>query len=85
MERAGAEIATFSGEQMIWHAVADETGHVSMPEQYQGVRLIIRHPNAATEVNFAPGNLIILTQPAPPLVIRVVHREEKPSARRQLR
>jgi hypothetical protein len=75
---AGAEIATFSGERMVWHAVADETGQISMPEQYRGVRLIIRHRDAATDVTLAPGDIITLKQPAPPLVIRVVHRDETP-------
>jgi hypothetical protein len=73
---AGAEIATFSGERMVWHGVADETGHLSLPEQFEGVRLIVRHPHAATEVILAPGDRIPLTPPAPPLVIRVVHRDE---------
>ncbi|MEA2572289.1 MAG: hypothetical protein QOI24_4290 [Acidobacteriota bacterium] len=73
---AGAEIATFSGERMVWHSVADETGHLSLPEQFEGMRLIIRHPDAATEVILSPGDRIPLTPPAPPLVVRVVHRDE---------
>jgi hypothetical protein len=77
---AGAEMATWmpSGE-IAWLGTADEAGQIAVPNTIAGQRLLIRHPmGASVVVLFAPGEpvAISLDQPALPLVIKVVHRDQ---------
>jgi hypothetical protein len=76
---AGAEVAAWSGDQLQWLGTADESGRVSMPNEIANSRIVVRHPSAATAV-VLPGSSsgpqsLSLAPPAPPLFVRVVHRD----------
>jgi hypothetical protein len=76
---AGAEVAAWSGEQLQWLGIADESGRVSLPSEVANSRLVVRHPSAATAVvllgSMTGPQSLSLAPPAPPLLVRVVHRD----------
>jgi hypothetical protein len=76
---AGAEMATFAGDRMTWHAAADETGRILIPESVTQIRAIVRHPGAASDVvvlgPLTPGQRLSLARAAPPLLVKAVDRQ----------
>lgn len=77
---AGAEIAAWSADQMTWHDVADDRGHIAIPKNVIGSRLYVRHPNAASVVALLPpndleANAITLGAAAPPLVMKAQRKD----------
>jgi hypothetical protein len=72
---ARAEVATFSGDRLLWRGVADDSGEVELPRSLEAVRLVVRHPDAASMVVMAPGKSITLASAATPLTIRVLRRD----------
>jgi hypothetical protein len=79
---AGAEVAAWNGEQLIWHGTADESGQIAIPKSVAGTRIFVRHPSAASVVALLapdqPTNSLSLQAAAPPLLVRVVHKDQKP-------
>jgi hypothetical protein len=77
---AGAEMARFSGEEMTWHATADESGRIIVPKRVDHPRLLVRHPSAASVAGFGftDSRSMRLDPAAPPLVVKVVHRDGTP-------
>lgn len=79
MPAAAAEVASFSGEQLSWLGTADSAGRIAIPDDITRSRIIIRHPSAATAVvlfgSVAGPETLSLARPAPPLFVRVVHKD----------
>lgn len=78
----GAEVALWKGDQMMWHGVADDAGRVSIPDDVARSPLIIRHPSAASDLvlfgALSQSEVLSLSPAAPPLVVRVVHKDGRP-------
>jgi hypothetical protein len=79
---SGAELAAWSPSgEILGLATADELGRVSTPADLAGRRLVVRHPAAASlVVLFGPDQptTMSLAPAAPPLVVRVVHADQRP-------
>jgi hypothetical protein len=76
---AGAEIAAFSNDQMMWHGSADGEGHIAIPESVTRARVVVRHPSAASDVvlfgKLSGPQRLSLARAAPPLVVKVVRSD----------
>lgn len=73
-----AEVASWVGDQLAWHGVADAAGRVTIPENVLQSRLVVRHPSAASEL-LLPGavaamEVLTLAPSAPPLVVKAVRK-----------
>jgi len=79
---AGAELATFADDRMVWHDTVDADGYVELPPSTAFMRIVARHPSAATLVFFtgpiSDVDTLSLTPAAPPLLIRGVDRQGHP-------
>lgn len=76
----GAEVASWSGDQLIWKGTADDDGRIQIPESIARSRAIVRHPAAATTVVvfgvLTENDRLSLAPAAPPLIVHVVQRDE---------
>lgn len=78
----GAEVAAWSGDQLLWRGTADEVGRLAVPESIAQTRIVIRHPSGASVVavlGMSTGaQTISLAPAAPPLAVKVVHKDGTP-------
>jgi hypothetical protein len=77
---AGAEMAawTVAGD-IEWLGTVDDSGQIAVPPWLGGQRLLVRHPAGASVVVLFGSDepvTILLTSPAPSLVVQVVHRDQ---------